>query len=108
MKKVGYKHAIELLFNEYKALLEQNSEDKERLQSIREGIDYLCFPFREDVPMEDLPISPLQDEENPITFENLHSVDDRIFEEMSEKFIINRLFANEILLKLKEMDKQNG
>ncbi len=108
MKKVGYKHAIELLFDEYKTLLEKKSEDKERLQSIREGIDYLCFPFREDITSEERPESPLQDEENPMYIDNLDEFTDEEVEERSERYITNKLFANDILLKLKKMDKENG
>lgn len=56
--KVGYKKAIEVLYNEYKRLQAENGNPEE-IKSIREGIEYLCYPYREDLT-EDIR-SPLQD-----------------------------------------------
>jgi len=47
--KVGYHHAIRILYDEYKRR-KDNHESNETLQSIKEGIEYLCC-------------SPLQSEE---------------------------------------------
>lgn len=59
--KVGYRKAIEILFEEYQRQKAANG-DPEEIQSIREGIEYLCYPFREDLS-EDIR-SPLQDPED--------------------------------------------
>ena len=56
--KIGYKKAIETLYVEY-VRLKANQGDPEAVQSIREGIEYLCEPFREDLS-ENIR-SPLQD-----------------------------------------------
>jgi len=99
MKKVGYKHAIEHLFNEYERLVKVNPED-EKTKSIKEGIEYLCFPFREDLTSDQIPISPLQDEENPMTIVNLDSFSAEEIEEHSRRYIENNIAANNILIKL--------
>ena len=47
--KVGWHHAIKLLFEEYKRLkaTEPKSDElKEKVRSLREGIIYLCEPYR--------------------------------------------------------------
>ncbi len=63
MKK-GYQHAIKCLLDEYKRLMtDPDSSNKEKAQSIREGIEYLCYPYREDLS-KPVP-SPLRDENNP-------------------------------------------
>ena len=63
MKK-GYQHAIKCLLDEYKRLMtDPDNNSKEKAQSIREGIEYLCYPYREDLS-KPVP-SPLRDEDNP-------------------------------------------
>ena len=62
MKK-GYQHAINCLLDEYKRLIASPGSNKEQIQSIREGIEYLCYPYREDLSK---PVrSPLRDEDDP-------------------------------------------
>ena len=56
--RIGYKKALEVLFDEYNKLKSENG-DPDDIRSIREGIEYLCYPFREDLN-EDVR-SPLQD-----------------------------------------------
>ena len=46
--KTGYKHAIEVLFDHYQVLKNKN-EDTDLIQQIKEGIEYLCYPWREDL-----------------------------------------------------------
>lgn len=109
MKKVGYKHAIQSLFNEYEKLVKENPSDPEtieKMKSIREGIEYLCYPFREDIPYEDLPVSPLQDEENPMTFRTIDKFSPEVIEERSRKYMETNIVANDILIKLKSL--KNG
>jgi hypothetical protein len=103
--KVGYKKAIEILFEEYQKQKATNG-DPEEIQSIREGIEYLCYPFREDLS-EDIR-SPLQDPEddslNPMKADR--STPDKaweFFERMSElsgRGLGVKLYALEILKKL--------
>ena len=56
--KVGYKKAIEILFAEYEKLKSENGNPDD-IKSIREGIEYLCYPFREDLTKDIR--SPIQD-----------------------------------------------
>jgi hypothetical protein len=46
--KIGYKYAIEVLLERYRALKNDNA-DPELIQQIKEGIEYLCYPWREDL-----------------------------------------------------------
>ncbi len=63
MKK-GYQHSLKILLDEYKRLkAEPGSINKEQAQSIREGIEYLCYPYRED--LSKFVRSPLRDETDP-------------------------------------------
>ncbi len=56
--KIGYDIAIKALVARHKELV-QAGADQETLQSIAEGIEHLCYPFREDLT-ENVP-SPLHD-----------------------------------------------
>lgn len=58
--KIGYQYAIETLLNRYR-----QSEDvsQEQRQQLKEGIEYLCLPWREDLA-EDVP-SPLFEKDDP-------------------------------------------
>ena len=59
--KIGYHHALKILLQEYKNLItEIDSDSQEKAKSIREGIEYLCYPFRED--LSKFVRSPLRDE----------------------------------------------
>ncbi len=106
--KVGYNRAIQILFDEYRRR-KDNCESEEVLQSIREGIEYLCYPFREDL-REDVP-SPLQcsddPELNPLKAD-LSTVEksiafDRKMSELSSRHIQNQAVALNILEKLKTL-----
>ena len=104
MKKVGYKHAIQSLFDEYERLVKENPSDPEtieKMKSIREGIEYLCYPFREGLISQ--PISPTQDEDNPLTFSTIDNFTDEEIKEESRIYIQNKLAANKILLKLRSL-----
>lgn len=60
--KVGYAYAIQVLLDEFRKI--KNEEGRgEDLQSLREGIEYLCYPFRED--LSEAVRSPLQDPGDP-------------------------------------------
>ena len=54
--KIGFKYAIEVLLEQYRALKSQDA-DADQIQQIKEGIEYLCRPWREDLT-ENIP-SPL-------------------------------------------------
>jgi len=61
--KIGYHHALNVLLAEYKRLMKDPAGNKEKAQSVREGIEYLCYPYREDLSK---PVrSPLRDETDP-------------------------------------------
>ena len=63
MKK-GYQQAIKCLLAEYKRLMDDPGNDsKEKAQSVREGLEYLCYPYRED--LSKFVRSPLRDENDP-------------------------------------------
>jgi hypothetical protein len=49
--KLGYKHAIEVLLEHYYSL-KRDKADPEQIQQIKEGIEYLCYPWREDLTEE--------------------------------------------------------
>ena len=81
--KVGYKKAIEILFTEYEKLKSQNS-NQDDIKSIREGIEYLCYPFREDLTK--VIRSPLHDSDN----DSLHlDKADRSTPEKEDAFLEN-------------------
>ena len=56
--KIGYDIAIKALVARHKELA-QSGADKKTLKSIAEGIEHLCYPYREDLT-ENVP-SPLHD-----------------------------------------------
>ena len=56
--KVGYDIAIKILVERHKELMHFNA-DSDVLKSVAEGIEHLCYPFREDLT-ENVP-SPLYD-----------------------------------------------
>ncbi len=63
MKK-GYQQAIKCLLAEYQRLMAApDSDSKEKAQSVREGLEYLCYPYRQD--LSKFVRSPLRDEDNP-------------------------------------------
>ncbi|HAO20773.1 MAG: hypothetical protein BWK80_51540 [Desulfobacteraceae bacterium IS3] len=105
--KAGYNRAIQILFDEYKRL-KDNHEREEILQSIREGIEYLCYPFREDLT-EDIS-SPLQSDDPELTplKTDLSTVEksiafDRKMSELSSRHIQNQSVALNILERLKTL-----
>ena len=62
--KIGYHHALNVLIAEYKRLMKDpESISKEKAKSVREGIEYLCYPYRED--LSKFVCSPLRDEDDP-------------------------------------------
>jgi hypothetical protein len=67
--KIGYKYAIEVLLDHYRALKRDNAE-AELIQQVKEGVEYLCHPWREDLTervrsplIEDGEVDPLEDDE---------------------------------------------
>lgn len=46
--KIGYDEAIKTLVDQHKKLSAANA-DPDQLKSIAEGIEHLCYPFREDL-----------------------------------------------------------
>jgi hypothetical protein len=64
--KAGYKKAIEVLFKEYKRR-QAESWNPEEVRSVREGIEYLCYPFREDLA-EDIR-SPLKSPDDDLSLD---------------------------------------
>lgn len=44
----GYIKALQVLFNYLQESIDSKT-DKNQIQSIKEGIEYLCLPFRDDV-----------------------------------------------------------
>ncbi|MCG8568357.1 MAG: hypothetical protein MI747_25080 [Desulfobacterales bacterium] len=56
--RVGYDIAIKALVTHHKKLVASRA-NSEALKSVAEGIEYLCYPFREDLT-ENVP-SPLYD-----------------------------------------------
>ncbi|MBU0993404.1 MAG: hypothetical protein KJ737_12995 [Proteobacteria bacterium] len=102
--KVGYKKAIEVLYNEYKRLQAENGNPEE-IKGIREGIEYLCYPFKEDLT-EDIR-SPLQDPNDPLYLDKADrstpAKEKAFWEKMttlSRKNIDVALYALDILKKL--------
>jgi len=84
-----------------------DSDSKEKAKSIREGIEYLCYPFRED--LSKFVRSPLRDENDPeqnflkadlSTTENQITFNDHMAE-MINKDIKLSVYAHEILSYLK-------
>ena len=102
--KTGYKKAIEVLFTEYEKLKSENA-DPDDIKSIREGIEYLCYPFREDLtenirsPIQDPDVNLYLDKADRSTQEQ-----EKIFWQnmtgLSQKNIETTLYAIETLKKL--------
>jgi len=103
--KVGYKKAIEILFTEYEKLKSANGHPDD-LKSIREGIEYLCYPFREDLTKDIR--SPLQDPDddslNLVKADRSTPEQEKAFwqnmAELSKKNIEVTLYALETLKKI--------
>ncbi|MBU0993403.1 MAG: hypothetical protein KJ737_12990 [Proteobacteria bacterium] len=102
--KAGYKRAIEILVEKYEEL-KANHGDPEEIQSIREGIERLCYPFREDLT-EDVR-SPLQDSDDWLTFDkknwSIQEKEEVFWKKIAEKSQRNldaALHTLEILKKL--------
>ena len=45
--KIGYQYAIEVLLVHYRKLQKEQA-DSALIQQLKEGIEYLCYPWRED------------------------------------------------------------
>lgn len=108
MKK-GYQQAVKCLLDEYKRLMDDPGNDsKEKAQSVREGLEYLCYPYREDLSR--FVRSPLRDEDNPeedctradlSTTEKKIAFEKRMAEGTNRDFALS-LVAHEALAYLKE------
>jgi hypothetical protein len=108
MKK-GYQHALKILLDEYKRLMaDPDSSSKEKAQSVREGIEYLCYPYRED--LSKFVRSPLRDEDNPeedftradlSTPEKRAAFEDRMVEGVNRDFALS-VVAQKTLTFLKD------
>jgi hypothetical protein len=81
--KLGYKYAIEVLLDHYRSL-KRDKTDPEQIQQIKEGIEYLCYPWREDLTEEVR--SPLieDDEDGPLDDDEELARRGKIQVEMSE------------------------
>ena len=97
------------MLDEYKRLkADPDSSSEEKSQSVREGIEYLCYPYREDLSK---PVrSPLRDENNPeqdftkadlSTPEKLVAFNKRMAEGVNRDFALS-LVAQEALRYLKD------
>jgi len=56
--KIGYKYAIEILLENYRELKARGG-DIGQIQQLKEGITYLCYPWREDI--SETGVSPLRE-----------------------------------------------
>jgi hypothetical protein len=63
--KTGYKHAILELVKLHKQMVADNA-DPEVIKGIKEGIEFLCLPYREDVWYEGP--SPLNEDDDKDVF----------------------------------------
>jgi hypothetical protein len=107
--KIGYHHALNVLLAEYKKLMKDpDGSSKEKIQSVREGIEYLCYPYRED--LSKFIRSPLRDEDNPeenftradlSTPEKQAAFNDRMAEGVNRDFALS-LVAQEALSYLRD------
>jgi hypothetical protein len=106
--KKGYQHALKILLDEYKRLMADPDSKKEKAQSIREGIEYLCYPYRED--LSKFVRSPLRDEGNPeedftradlSTPEKQAAFNDRMAEGVNRDFALS-LVAQDALSYLRD------
>jgi len=102
--KVGWHHAITLLFEEYKRLkaIEPKSDElKEKIRSLREGIFFLCEPFQLDKT------SPLEYPEHawdkrPFGDHEAKQKFDQELQKGLQIFTKNRLLALDVLKALNE------
>jgi len=60
--KIGYQYAIKLLLEHYRELKARGG-DIGQIQELREGIEYLCYPWREDI--SETVVSPLKELGDP-------------------------------------------
>jgi len=107
--KKGYQHALKILLDEYKRLMaDPDSSSKEKAQSVREGIEYLYYPYRED--LSKFIRSPLRDEDDPeedctradlSTPEKRAAFKDRMAEGVNRDFALS-LIAQEALTYLND------
>jgi hypothetical protein len=109
MKKVGYIYAIKALFDEYKRLNETKG-DSEQIQSLREGIEYLCYPFRDDVEVMTSPLygPELDIKESPKKLTTKELIASRRkktdFENQLKKHLAYQKFVREILSHIQETE----
>ena len=102
--KTGYRKAIEVLFLEYQRLVSENGNEED-IKSIREGIEYLCYPYRDDLSEDTR--SLIQDPESDLYLDKADrstpEKDKAFWEEMtraSQKHLDIALYALEVLKKL--------
>lgn len=78
MMKIGFRYAIDVLMENYRGMKTTHA-DAELLQQLKEGIEYLCRPWREDLTenirsplFEEGENSPIEDAEEVVRRGNIH------------------------------------
>ncbi len=105
--KIGYQYALKTLFNTYREMKKNGSDDMQ-IKSLIEGIEYLCLPFREDISssITSKMHNPFADpKETTNVSQMFDGLDITEKNEITKNYFLLNLEANQVLKKIEENQK---